>query len=147
MKREACPVLLLAVGLAACGESNATSKPPETPTTDSPAATKNDEPATSARSGGKLDGPAAPAGSEDGKQGIGALKAGDATSARTAFEAATKKNPKQADAFHYLALVDDQAGQKGEAEKNYRKALELDPGLEESAINLAAILIEGGKFD
>jgi tetratricopeptide (TPR) repeat protein len=36
---------------------------------------------------------------------------------------------------------------KAEAEKNYRKALELDPNLEESAINLSAILVEGGKFD
>jgi Flp pilus assembly protein TadD len=144
--------LSLAFGAAACGEP--TQKPPETPaTTDSPATTKNDDGSgttnggASGANGGKMEGPVAPSSSDDVKKGIAALKAGDATTARAAFEAATKKNPKQADAWHYLGLVDDQAGQKAEAEKSYRKALELDPGLEESATNLAAILIEGGKFD
>ena len=81
------------------------------------------------------------------KKGIAALKAGDVNGAKAAFEVAVQKNPKQADAHHYLGLVNDQSGNKVEAEKNYRKALELQPDLEESAVNLAAILVETGKFD
>jgi Flp pilus assembly protein TadD len=146
-----CRVAVTVAALAACGGGE--TKPPETaataPTTSAPASaaptTTQPEPAGSA--GKKIEGPAAPSSSDDVKKGIAALKAGDANGAKAAFEVAIGKNPKQADAYHYLGLVNDQMGQKGEAEKNYRKALELQPDLEESAINLAASLVEGGKFD
>jgi Tfp pilus assembly protein PilF len=110
-------------------------------------------PATSASSeepaptGKKIEGAAAQTGSDDVKNGIAALKAGDTNGAKASFQVAIQKNPKQADAYHYLGLVNEQTGQKADAEKNYRKALELSPDLEESAINLAAILIEAGKYD
>lgn len=84
--------------------------------------------------------------SEDVRQGVAALQAGDVNGARASFEVAIQKNPRQADAYHYLGLVQEQTGQKDEAERSYRKALELSPDLEESAINLAAILVESGKF-
>jgi tetratricopeptide (TPR) repeat protein len=130
-----------------CGGGNTAAPPPEAPPSASSApATGPDDPAATP-STGKVEGPAAPTNSDDVKQGIVALKAGDINGARSAFEVAIKKNPKQADAHHYLGLVNDQTGQKAEAEKNYKKALELSPDLEESAINLAAILVEGGKYD
>jgi Flp pilus assembly protein TadD len=136
-----------AVILVACGGESASTKPAEAPTqaTSKETTTKTDEPAASANR--KIEGPAAPASSDDVKKGIAALKAGDINGARAAFEVATQKNPKQADAHHYLGIVNDQTGQRAEAEKNYRKALELQPDLEESAINLAAILVENGKYD
>jgi Tfp pilus assembly protein PilF len=91
--------------------------------------------------------PVAESSSDDVKKGVGAMKGGDLNGAKAAFEVAIKKNPKQADAYHYLAVVQEQLGQRGEAEKNYRKALEIDGTLEESATNLAALLVDNGKFD
>ncbi len=137
-------IIGVALAAAACG-GESTNKPPETPQPAPSAASQTEEPA--AAGGKKIDGPAAPASGDDVKMGIAALKAGDTNGAKAAFEVAVQKNPKQADAHHYLGLVNDQSGNKVEAEKNYRKALELQPDLEESAVNLAAILVETGKFD
>jgi Tfp pilus assembly protein PilF len=133
--------------LAACGGAPATSNRPEDPS--GPAASTQAAAASAPADGPSrgMEGPVAPSSSDDVRKGIAALKAGDIHGAKTAFEIAIKKNPNQADAYHYLALVQDQTGQKTDAEKNYRKALELDPNLEESAINLAAILVETGKHD
>jgi Flp pilus assembly protein TadD len=131
---------------SACGGGGGSGEPAAAPTSAEPP-----PPASASASNGSgksgLEGPAAPTSSEDVKKGISALKAGDLDGAKAAFQAATQKNPKQADAFHYLGLVEDQQGHKAEAEKAYRRALELDPSLEESATNLAAILIEAGKND
>ena len=138
---------LFATMAVACGDG-ATAKPPESPTTPAASASSSAKPDDSANpTGKKLEGPVAPTNSDDVKKGIAALKAGDVNGAKAAFEAAVQKNPKQADAHHYLGLVNDQTGNRAEAEKNYRKALELQPDLEESATNLAAILVENGKFD
>lgn len=128
-----------------CGESKTASPPPTTPA-ETPT-TKPDEAASPPSNGRKIDGPAAAASGDDVKKGIVALRAGDTNGAKAAFEVAIQKNAKQADAHHYLGVVNEQTGQKAEAEKNYRRALELDPGLEESAINLSAILVESSKFD
>lgn len=135
--------IALALAVAACGGGESAPKPAANPTP-TPAPTVSEEPAVT---GKKIEGPSAPTGSDDVKKGIAALKAGDMNGAKAAFEVAIQKNPKQADAYHYLGVVNEQSGQKADAEKNYRKALELQPDLQESAVNLAAILIEGGKFD
>lgn len=136
------PVLLASM-LFACGGGE--QKPPETPPPVGPEPTSTPAPSSSgsAASGG----PVAPTNSDDVKKGIAALKAGDMPGAKTAFDAAIAKNPKQADAYHYRGVVEDQTGQKAEAEKDYKKALEIQPDLEESAVNLAAIDIEAGKYD
>jgi Tfp pilus assembly protein PilF len=135
--------------LVACGNSKPTNPPPSTPARQTESSTKPDDSSSSSSSssGRKIEGPAAPASGDDVKKGVAALRAGDTNGAKAAFEVAIQKNPKQADAHHYLGVVNEQTGQKADAEKNYRKALELDPGLEESAINLSAVLVEGGKFD
>lgn len=141
-------IIAVVVAAAACGGSGA-SKPAEAPQppASSAATTSQTEESSAAPDGKKIEGPVAPASGDDVKKGIAALKAGDVNGARAAFEVAVQKNPKQADAHHYLGLVNDQTGNKAEAEKNYRKALELQPDLEESAVNLAAILVESGKYD
>ena len=100
---------------------------------------------TAAPSG--TDGPVAASSSEDVTKGTAAVKAGDWNGARALFEAAIKKNPKQADAHYYLGLVMDKVGDKPAAEKNYRAALDLQPDLQEASENLTAIYIEGQKFD
>jgi Tfp pilus assembly protein PilF len=141
-------MLVIAAAITACGGPSGDTKPPETPDSTSKTSQADPTPSTSGSTKNPtMEGPAAPSSSEDVKKGISALKAGDLPGAKAAFESAIQKNPKQADAYHYLGLVYDQSGQKPEAEKNYRRALELDATLEEPAINLAAILIDGGKFD
>lgn len=133
---------VLAVMLFACGGGE--QKPPETPP---PSLEPTSSPAPKSSGSTPTSGPVAPTNSDDVKKGIAALKAGDLPGAKAAFDAAIAKNPKQADAYHYRGVVEDQGGQKADAEKDYRKALEIQPDLEESAVNLAAIDIEGGKYD
>ena len=128
---------LFGLALLACGGEE---KPPQAPT---PPVASTPPPADT----GKSSGPVAPTNSDDVKKGIAALKSGDLPGAKAAFDAAIAKNPKQADAYHYRGVVEDQTGQKADAEKDYRKALEIQPDLEESAVNLAAIEIEAGKYD
>ena len=139
-------ILGAVVAMAACG-GGAASKPPEAPQQPASATTSPTDDSASTPGGKKIEGPIAPASSDDVKKGIAALKAGDVNGAKAAFEVAVQKNPKQADAHHYLGLVNDQIGNKAEAEKNYKAALELQPDLEESAVNLAAILVETGRYD
>jgi Tfp pilus assembly protein PilF len=134
--------ILLALTLVACGGE----KPPETPPSSS-STSATPEAAPKSSSSGGTGGPVAPTNSDDVKKGIAALKSGDLPSAKSSFDAAIAKNPKQADAYHYRGVVEDQMGQKADAEKDYRKALEIQPDLEESAVNLAAIDIENGKYD
>jgi len=85
--------------------------------------------------------------SDDVTKGTAAIKSGDWNGARAAFEAAIKKNPKQADAHYYLGLVMDKTGDRVAAEKSYKTAIELQPDLQEAAENLTAIYVETQKFD
>jgi tetratricopeptide (TPR) repeat protein len=150
MKRQAIWATLavsFAVASVGCGGGAATTKPSDTPdpslgpTTPATGAT-----GTPAASGG-TDGPAATSTSDDVTKGTALVKAGDWNGARASFEAAIKKNPKQADAYYYLGLVMDKTGDRGAAEKNYKTALDLQPDLQEAAENLTAIYIETQKFD
>lgn len=124
--------------VCACGGTPA--QPPESPTPDVATAAP---PGPAAGS----DGAAATSTSEDVTKGTAAVKAGDWTGARAAFEAAIKKNPKQADAHYYLGLVMDKTGDRAAAEKSYKAALALQPDLQEAAENLTAIYVETRKFD
>jgi len=149
MKRQVVSAsIAFAFALSACGPS----KPTETP--DPSLAATSTPPSSSASSGraptatpGGTEGPVASSTSDDVTRGTAAIKAGDWTAARSAFESAIKKNPKQADAHYYLGLVMDKTGDKGAAEKNYKAAIELSPDLQEAAENLTAIYVEGQKFD
>jgi tetratricopeptide (TPR) repeat protein len=146
MKRQAVwASIAFGISLTACGAS----KPPETPDP-ALAATSAAPSSTGAAATGKAggtQGPVAASTSDDVTRGTIAVKAGDWTSARAAFEAAIQKNPKQADAHYYLGLVMDKTGEKAAAEKSYKTALELQPDLQEAAENLTAIYIETQKFD
>ncbi|MBS2015722.1 MAG: tetratricopeptide repeat protein [Deltaproteobacteria bacterium] len=134
--------LALAVAAAACGGPD---KPPVTPDHDAPPPL--DTPPAATSKPGATDGPVATSTSDDVTKGTAAIKAGDWTGARAAFESAIKKNAKQADAHYYLGLVMDKTGDKAAAEKSYRTALELQPDLQEASENLTAILVESKKYD
>ncbi|MDB4997312.1 MAG: Domain containing protein [Myxococcaceae bacterium] len=123
-------------------------KPAETPDqTQIPVAPAGGPAAGPPRTAGGADGPAAASTSDDVTKGTASVKAGDWTAARAYFEAAIKKNPKQADAHYYLGVVMDKTGDRAAAEKSYRTALDLQPDLQEAAENLTAIYIETQKFD
>src|SRR5436853_5490888 len=106
----------------ACGGPE---QPPVTPKTDTPPPI--DTPPPSTAKPGPTDGPVATSTSDDVTKGTAAVKAGDWNAARASFEAAIKKNPKQADAHYYLGLVMDKNGDRAAAENLYRPALELRP--------------------
>jgi tetratricopeptide (TPR) repeat protein len=149
MKRH---VVLAALMLIACGGGN-TDKPPTTPTGDTSAksASTGNAPASTGSAAetpkGPMEGPSAKPSSDDVGKGIAAMKKGDWNGARDSFEAAIKKNPKQADAHHYLGVVMEKTGDRAAAKKHYEDALAADPNLEEAAVNLVAINIEDKKWD
>jgi len=90
---------------------------------------------------------AAPASSEDTAKGMKLLQASDLPGARAAFEAALKKNPKDADATFYLAETLERSGDKAGAEKAYKDALKLKPDLDEATTNLAAMYVDAERWD
>lgn len=144
-------VTALASIAVACGGGGAGNPSPTTPATSDTApksASTGNGPAASAETPkGPMDGPSAKPSSDDVGKGIAAMKKGDWSGARDAFEGAIKKNPKQADAHHYLGVVMEKTGDRGAAKKHYEDALAADPNLEEAAVNLVALNIEDKKWD
>ncbi len=136
---------LLSMAMVACGGSSPppTNAQSTTPPALPPSMQGGPDPAASANIPPEN---AAPA-SEELSKGIKAYTAGDMAAAKSSFEAAIKKNPKDADAFCYLGLVADKAGDKAAAEKSYKDALALKPDHEDAAQNLGALYIDGGRFD
>ena len=130
------PALLIFAATAACGPS----KPARTSDTDSLAST------TSSSSPAKGSGPTAPPGDEPAPsaevdQGIKSFESGDYAAAQTSFEAAVKKNPKNYIALSNLGLTLEKAGKPAEAEKAYKRALEIRPDLVQAASGITEIWI------
>lgn len=150
MKRHLVLAALASVALA-CGGGNASNAGGTTP---APTASTDPSPKSSTTASnptpsatGAMEGPTAKPSSDDVSKGIAAMKKGDWNGARDAFEAAIKKNPKQADAHHYLGVVMEKTGDRAAAKKHYEDALAADPALEEAAVNLVAMNIEDKKWD
>lgn len=132
--------LALFLSAAACGGSPAPApKSPDAP----PKIEEKPEPAAAAATKPE----AAPPSSEEVAKGMKALDAGDNAGAKAAFEAALKKNPKDADALFYSGVAAERLGDKAGAEKRYKAALEARPDLDSAAVNLGALYIDGGRFD
>lgn len=144
MKRHVLASIAASIAFGIVAQTTACGGPPAQPVTPDPPLGPTTPPLTT--TGAKPE-TAAPSTSDDVTRGTAAVKAGDWNGARSAFEAAIQKNPKQADAYFYLGLVMDKTGDKAAAEKNYKQALELQPDLQEAAENLTAIYVEGQKFD
>lgn len=121
-------LLFAVLALAACGAPPKPAADP--PLGDAPPA--NDAPAAS-----KADSDVAAA--------EAALKDGDLPRAKKAVEAALAKDPKSARAHYYAGVAGEGLGDKEGAEKHYREALALAPGLSDAAVNLSALLLDGGR--
>ncbi|MCU0658266.1 MAG: tetratricopeptide repeat protein [Polyangiaceae bacterium] len=127
------PLPLLCLLLAACGSPPPATPPP--PSDPPPAASS----ATTA-------GPAAPATDPAKLAEIeGAIKANNGAQARKLAEAILSKDPKNPKAHYYAALGAELTEDKASAEKHYREALALAPTFGDAAINLSALLLDGGK--
>jgi tetratricopeptide (TPR) repeat protein len=79
--------------------------------------------------------------------GIKAFDAGSFQDARSSFEAATKKNPKNYEAFYNLGMACEKLGDKPAAEAAYRGALAIKPDLDAAAADLSALYIDAGRTD
>lgn len=141
--RTGLALLLVAAALAGCGPST---PPPNAGDKDKPPPLDTPPPATASASGSATP-PPAPTASGDKGKGMKALEAGDLAGAKTAFEAAQKANPKDAEVVYYLGLVAEKSGDKAGAERGYREALKMKPDLDAAATNLGALLVEAGKVD
>lgn len=126
-------VASLGLVLVACGDGG---KPPADATDPTVAGLDNAPPAAST----------APT-SADVDRGQKQLEAGDKAGAKTSFDAALAKNPKDPEANYYVGLMAEQAGDAAGAETHYKAALAAKPGLEPAAINLSAFYLDAGKFD
>jgi Tfp pilus assembly protein PilF len=83
----------------------------------------------------------------DIQQAEEALKRKDFTAAKDAAERALKKNPASAEANYYLGLVAENTKNGKDAERYYRAALTSKPDLEDAALNLGALLLDGNRAD
>lgn len=91
--------------------------------------------------------PPSPPPSNESLAGIKAYDAGDYAAARSSFEAAAKKNPKNYEVFLNLGLTYEKLGDKTAAEGAYKKALEIKPDLESASTELSALYADEGRVD
>ena len=88
-----------------------------------------------------------PAGSPDLMAGVKAFDAGSYDEARTSFEAATKKNPRDYQAFYDLAMACEKLGDKVAAEAAYKSALAIKPDFDVAAVALSTLELDEGRTD
>lgn len=138
--------VLLALWCGACGGGPSPADPSSSPTLAPPAL----PPSLGGGGGAVAPGAGAPKGggatSPDVARGTKALEAGDLPGARVAFEAALKKDPRDADALASLGVVLERQGDRGGAEQRYRDALKVRPDHEAAALNLSAILVDLERY-
>jgi tetratricopeptide (TPR) repeat protein len=79
--------------------------------------------------------------------GIKAFDAGNYADARKSFEAATKRNPNDYQAFYNLGMACEKVGDKPAAEAAYKSALAVKPDLESAAAELCALYVDEGRID
>src|SRR6266481_1189072 len=82
-----------------------------------------------------------PAGPKALLQGEKLIDKGNYTQAIEKFKVATSLIPTNAQAWNYLALAYHHAGQLGEAEKTYRRALLINHDLSEAHYNLGCLYL------
>ncbi len=124
---------VLAVSLQACGGSE---PPPQSPPPTLPEAPSAEASATPE-----------PAASPDLLAGIKAFDAGRYADARSSFEAATKKNPQNFEAFYNLGMTCEKLGDGPGAEAAYKGALGIKPDLETASAELCALYVDEARID
>jgi superkiller protein 3 len=129
-------VITLGALMAACGGSN---PPPQTPggASPPPAAALAETPSPAPE----------PVSSPELLAGIKAFDAGNYAEARKSFEAATKKNANDYQAFYNLGMACEKAGDKSAAEGAYKSALALKADFDAAAEMLSALYIDEGRID
>ncbi|HLK39038.1 MAG TPA: tetratricopeptide repeat protein [Polyangiaceae bacterium] len=134
--RSAAVSTVFAVVVAACG--GATPAPQAGGASPSPESSLN-EPAS----------PAAPepAPTAELLAGIKAFDAGNYAEAKRSFEAASKKNPNDYEAFYNLGMTNEKLGDKPGAEAAYKAALAAKPDLDTAAAELTALYVDEGRND
>ena len=88
-----------------------------------------------------------PAPSAELMAGIKAFDAGSYADARKSFEAATKKDPRNYEAFFDLGQACEKLGDKPAAEAAYKGALAVKPELDTAAAALSSLYIDAGRID
>ncbi len=88
-----------------------------------------------------------PAPSAELDAGIKAFDAGNYAEARKSFDAASKKNPQNFEAFFDLGQACEKLGDKPAAEAAYKAALAIKPDLDTAAAQLCAMYIDAGRID
>lgn len=81
------------------------------------------------------------------KQATDALQANDFQKAESLLAPLREKDPKNAEVAFYSGVAAEGLNKPDDAEKHYRKALELDGKLVDAAANLSALLISAQKYD
>jgi tetratricopeptide (TPR) repeat protein len=130
-----------AIRLAACGGS----APPPRPAAADRAAVPLDSPAAGGGGGGAQ--APEPAASPELLAGIKSFDAGAYGEARKSFEAATRKNPNDHDAFYNLGMACEKLGDRAAAEGAYKSALALKPDLAAAAAELSALYLDEARPD
>ncbi|MGO9836121.1 MAG: tetratricopeptide repeat protein [Polyangiaceae bacterium] len=93
-----------------------------------------------------IPGPEPPA-SQELAAGVKAFDAANYADARSAFEAASKKNPGNYQALYDLGMTCEKLGDKPAAEAAYKAALAAKPDLEAAAAGLSALYVDEGRLD
>jgi Flp pilus assembly protein TadD len=127
---------VLATTLLACSggtEPAASPDPTPEPISDPPSAAEPSE----------ASGPASP----ELKQATDAIQANDFQRAESLLAPLRDKEPKNAEVVFYSAVAAEGLNKPVDAEKYYRKSLELDSKLVDAAANLSALLITLQKYD
>jgi tetratricopeptide (TPR) repeat protein len=88
-----------------------------------------------------------PAHSPEFAAGLKAFDAGSYPAARTAFDAASKKNPKDYEALWNLGQTCEKLGDNASAEAAYKAELAVNPDLEDPAAELSALYASDGHVD
>ena len=125
----------LAIALPACGGSSP------------PAQTAGATPASSSDNGQASLPASEPPPSPDVQSGVHAFDAGNYADARKSFEAASKKNPNDYDAFYNLGLACEKLNDPPAAESAYKSALTIKPELDTAATALSSLYIDAGRND
>jgi tetratricopeptide (TPR) repeat protein len=123
--------------LVACGGSA-----PPAQTAAAPGSELDSPPATTATASA-ADLPQSP---ED-KAGRDAFDAGNYPQARASFEAAAKKNPKDAAALYNLGMTCEKLDDRPAAEQAYKNALAIRPDMDDAATALSSLYLNAGKVE
>jgi tetratricopeptide (TPR) repeat protein len=134
--------VLVGLGLAGAGMAGGCGGAPPPPAESTPDLGSSAAPAPAPSSSAP-----SPPPSNESLAGIKAFDAGDYASARTSFEAAVKKNPKNYEVLLNLGLACEKLGDKTAAEAAYKKALEIKPDLENASTELSALYEDEGRTD